>query len=288
MKLKPLFFILACFGASCMNLAQDTQPLSDERGIRDLLWKKLEPLDYSPDTPIDVLFFDINHDGITDALVSYRENQWGGGLHGNDWNLWRYKDGEWQEISYKKLDEYTIDPSSCVYARGDDFYSLTKDGQPQKLILAYSWAGNEFGDDFSKHIEVQNACEITIDDEGYLKTIPFPELTWRVVDTYDGNGDIVIAEKIDPKALELQKQLVPLDIEWRFPPKPEDDKSPSVATAEQEGGAQASPPSREGEELEIRKEESGIEKEKANRLWLYAALALLLSAVFYFVRRKKP
>jgi len=289
MSLKPLIFTLACFGASCIGLAQDTQTFPNERGIYDSLWKKLDPPDHCPDVPIDVLFFDINHDGIPDALVSYREDQCGGGCHGNDWDLWQYKDGEWQKSPYKKLDEYTYDPSNSVYARGDDFYSLTQDGQKPKLILAYTSVYKDWEDDLLVFKFRQSACEITIDDEGYLKTIPIPELTVDVEATQNEAENVLVIPDLGEEYDALNKLLVPLSIETSFLHNPKDGKPPPAVTAEQEGVAQVSSSTREGEEkLGIGDKESRIEKQETpNRLWLYLTILPCILVILYLMWRKK-
>jgi len=280
MKTKLLFFALTYFSAIFIGLAQDAQTPLDEKGICDLLRKELSPLQGFPNAPIDVLFFDINHDGIPDALVSYRFDTDAGGCHGNGWSLFRFENGEWNQSPFKETDDDNWKSYNSVFARGDDFYSLTEDGQKPKLFLVYSYYDRN---SLKEGTEVsQDGYEITIDNEGYLKSIPIPALTTNYFPRYDEENDAFLME-----TTEMQDKLVPLSIESFYPQKKnEDGKSPPVATAEQEGVAQVSPSNRE-EKLGIRNEELGIEKQEApSRLWLYVGVIFFLSAVFYALRRK--
>jgi len=285
MKLKPLIFALLCFGGNCINWAQDTQPPNVEE-LYDFLLTDLGVLREFPDDPfVLVLFFDIDHDGIPDALATYKGNDYTGtGGGGYLWHFYRFKDGKWQTGPLQEIEDGVFDPN-IVYSARDGFFSLTREGQKPILVASYPFSGK-----IDDRLELSlYASEITIDGEGYLRDTPIPELTIDVVAPWDDEKHTYVFPDFPPEYNSLRNQLVPVSVTTLRPrEKPEDDKSPPVATAEQEGGEQISP-SRDGEEkLEIRNEELGVEKEKANRLWLYAALALLLSAVFYFVRRTKP
>ena len=303
MKLKPLFIALTFLGVTCMGSAQGAQSLLDKEGICDLLRKQLNTFERPENIPIDVLFFDINHDGIPDALLSYREEQRGGGSRGNLWALFQFKNGEWERNPLKETDDDNWSSYNSVFARGDDFYSLTMDGQKPKLVLVFSSSLNEgYG-----WLHDNTACEITIDSEGYLKTIPIPELTNESLVPHEGNElppfDVLpphlqsLVTNIPSQAsIEMRKLLVPLSREVFYLPKPEDGKSPTVATAGQEGRAQASPPSRanvaaaslpSAEDETQRLEAVATIDTPPNRLWLYLAiLPIILATGFYFLRRK--
>ena len=290
MSYKRLFFTLLCLGLNSVPFL--TLKANTENNC-DLLRKKLSVFERPENDPVDVLFFDINHDGIPDALVSERFDKSFGGNHGNLWYLYRFENGEWQ-YKFKKIDE-DIDGYNNVYARGDDFYSLTMDGQKPKLVLVYTSHNNEgYG-----WLQDDSAHEITIDEDGYLKAIPIPELTTQYLSPYEGSElppfDVLpphlknIVTNIPSQAsIEMGKLLVPLSIESFYPQKKnEDGKSPPVATAGKEDVAQVSPSNHEGEEkLGMRNEELGIEKEGANRLWLYAGVVFLLATAFYFLRKR--
>ena len=79
MKLNTLFFAVAYLGISYMSLTQDVQPPSNIEDPYNLLRANLrkQQEQASLESPtIDVLFFDINHDGIPEVLISIRENHY--------------------------------------------------------------------------------------------------------------------------------------------------------------------------------------------------------------------
>ena len=74
-----------------------------------------------------------------------------------------------------------------------------------------------------------------------------------------------------------------------------DEETPSaeVKQGEAQGRVAANSPNHEGKvelgigDKELGEEELGIEKEGANRLWLYLAILSFILALFYFMRKKK-
>ena len=277
MKTKYLFFALICFGAICISLAEDTRP-ADKESICDLLRVKL--CEAQEDCPIDVLFFDLNNDGIPDALVSLRMDTSPGGCHGDIWELYRFENGEWQISPHKAGDDY--DPLDYVHARGDDFFSLTEEGQKPKLFLVYSsWGRNSLAEDTEV---TQKGYEITIDNEGYLKAISVPELSTNYFPRYDEKNDAFWLE-----STEMEEKLVPVPVVTLDPPQKDEVKEAlPVATAEadvQDGeqGETASPSQTKGGGT---RDDEAVPQSNRNRLWLYAVIALALFAVFYFVRKK--
>ncbi|MCL1920942.1 MAG: hypothetical protein FWG50_07670 [Kiritimatiellaeota bacterium] len=301
MNYKHLFFALLCVGLNnalvVLLSADEAQPLQDERRVRDLLMEYMKGFSLFENQPVDILFFDINHDGILDALVSFRMDKSYGGCHGNDWMLFRFENGEWEQSPFKNMPDGSLDPSGDVWARGDDFYSLTRDGQPPKLVLIYSGSSNV---GYGIH-QGHDAHEITIDDEGYLKTIPIPELTTQELVPHDGGElppldvlppnlkDIVTnipSREVLEKRREMSNRLVPLSIESFDPREAQkpDEKKQAVAD-DSEGRAAAN--------REIRDEESGMEGERPREpnapagRWLYLAALPLVLAVLYFMRRRK-
>ena len=261
-----------------MGSAQDVQTPADTEGIRDLLRKEVSPFDGFPNVPIDILFFDINHDGIPDALVSHRFDTDAGGCHGNDWSLYRFENGEWNQSPFKETNDDNWSNYNSVFARGNDFYTLTEDGQKPKLFLIYFSRCRQLDGEMEFS---QDGHEITIDNEGYLKTIPIPALSTNYVPREDEAGYWL-------ETTEMQKKLTPLSIETvHVQRKNEDEKAQPVATAEEENSGTRN------EKSEIKKPTvtgTGNEPEQqkeTNRLWLYLALALGgLCAVFYFLRKK--
>ena len=269
-----------------------------ERAIGDLLWKELDIDPDFPNSPIDVLFFDINHDGVLDALVSYRIDMSGGGLHGNGWDLYRFKNGEWRQGPYKMLEEPIINPSTSVYARGDDFFTLMRDGQPPKLVYVYEGSGRNFNEDQSEYLSCfQNACEITIDGEGYLKTIPIPELTVEFDAPYDEKEGVYMYPDLGEEYDALKKQLVPLPAVETFDPRSGQQKpgtdAPVTAggSADEEDTDKVSLPNPDGQSgaknpAAANADGKGGEQGKPHRRWPYLAILPLILAVFYFLRKK--
>jgi hypothetical protein len=236
------------------------------------------------DNPMDVLFFDINRDGILDALVSERWDRSYGGFHGNDWCLYQFKNGEWQQNPLKEINGDNYDRSNEVFAKVDDFYCLTRDGQKPKLVFVFS-ASRKETDGIMFYNE---ACEVTIDSDGYLKTIPIPELSGTVLAPYPEDDDSIGTLDVGDEYKALTKLLVPLSVESFYPQeKNEGENAQPVATADAGIGQHASPPNRE-EKSEIRNGESETTTQKSiHRLWLYVGIVLcVFCTVFFFLRKR--
>jgi len=270
MKYKTLLFTSRCLLASYTSFAQQTpQPPPNVEELYDYLRAKAEEVGVSKNPPVDILFFDINHDGIPEALGSIREDQQGGGCHGNDWSIYQLEKGEWQWVPTRDSDEYGI------FARGDDFFSLTEEGQKPKLILLYSCSGRE--DEGMRYS--QEACEITIDSEGYLKTIPIPALTVNCLGKYNEEEE---AYEVYMGDLKMREKLVPLPIVTLLSQR---DEGKEVAVSR----LVAAFDQRRSEALARLAAEEVVGKATAsppNRLWLYVGILLALSTLVYLVRRK--
>ena len=284
MKLKHACFVLLCLGANGM----EAQPLPDTRGICDLLKKEYETV---KDTPIDFLFFDIDHDGVVDALVSWRDHRSGTGGVGNGWALYRFENGEWIQSPFKKMDDGSCDPSNDVFGRFDSFHSLTRDGQPPKLICVFKFYSKEF--DGMRIMEY--AHEVTIDGEGYLKAIPVPELMMEYDAPYDETKGDYIFPDLGDDYYALKKQLVPLPTETVIPneaQKPDTD-TPATAgvSADEDDKANVSLPTPSGKSetknpAVTNADGKGEEQGSPPNRWPYLAILPLILAVFYFLRKK--
>ena len=290
MKTRKLILISICLLTVCMTTRAESRVLSSAENPCELLRMGLRKQQESSVGPtIDVLFFDINHDGVPEALVAYIEDTSAGGLHGNDWGYRRFKDGEWQQGPLERYRDGWFDPNT-VYARGDDFYSLREDGKKPKLILIYTSCSKDNG----VTTIGDEASEIILDDKGFLKTIPVPELARQYI------FDQEVPEDIDsigsPEGIEMRKKLVLLTTEYFLPQKTSEDKNaPPVITAEaeiknvvQDETQVLSTPSRE-KQLEKSNEEVEMEEPaKANHAWLYLALALCtVCAILYALWKKR-
>jgi len=111
-----------------------------------------------PENPvIGVLFFDINGDGVEEAIVTYTER-----MHrdGCDWDAYVLLQGEWEPVKKKSASRTTGDPISGIYARPDQFFALTDDGnKPLKLVA----------------VDDEGVSRIFIDKDGFLIVKQFPE-----------------------------------------------------------------------------------------------------------------
>ena len=247
MKQRLFVFSLICFVAICKNLAQGIQAPSKVEELYALIREDLDWRETRSDAPIAVLFFDINHDGILEALGSLQEDIASGGCHGNGWYLYRFKNGKWQQSLLPNGNDPSYDP---VFARGDDFFSLTEKGQKPKLILVYSAYGRTLNDPTYDWDISHIAWEITMDGGGYLKTIPIPELTTNIFGIFNVDKEYIECDWQPP---EIYKKLVPLPL--GVPQPLQDDE--------------------------------GKAENKTSRLLLYAGILFLILAVIYFVRRTK-
>jgi len=178
------------------------------------------------------------------------------------------------------IDEHTFDPSGAVWARGDDFYSLTEEGQKPKLFLVYvSYAKNSL----SKDTEVtQQGYEITIDGEGYLKTILVPELSTNYFPRYDEENDTCCLE-----TTEMQDRLVPLSVESFSPSAKKEGTGapPDNGRAQENTGATASRPlANEAQRPGAAAAHAATPKRNP---WLYLAVLPVILAGLYLMRKKR-
>ena len=294
MKLKLLTATLICFGVNCINWAQDTQPPPNVEELHDLLLADFNVLEEFPDNPfVWVLFFDIDHDGIPDALATYRGHDYtGSGGGGATWYYYRFKDGKWQTGPLREIEDGVIDPNTTGASLHGGFFSLTREGQKPTLVACFDdHYKTEGGIDFGLY-----AHELTIDSNGYLRNTHIPELTAKGFAPYDEHGRDYVLPDLGPEYDALQERLVPLSIKMFHPQeKSEGEKKQPVATTEAGGEQDAPSPNGEeqlgvrGDELQIEEKSDAEGQSKASHFWLYAGIALcVLCAVFYFLRKKRP
>jgi hypothetical protein len=273
-----LQYLLASIALSVEKTADVTPP--DVESICDLLRAELRT--HKRNYPMDVLFFDINNDGIPEALVSEREFQrrnWE-----NNWHLHRFKDGEWRLGLFVK-DEDLFGDGNCVSAKDDDFFSLTEAGQKSKLILINSDGWKIFDNPAFDYEYTQDAYEIIIDDEGYLEKKPIPELTRHCFGKYNEDKD---AYELNLDLPEISKKLVPLSTE-AFYPQEKDVGKEATAVADVQESKPASPSQVKGKKT-VGGAVAGQDEAVSlpSHLWLYVCILLgALGAVLYFVRRKR-
>ena len=186
MKTPFLFLIglgmMCC--VSCERQGKEAVPNLDE--LYTCIWKTERG---SPKMPTascaQVLFFDLNNDGVLDALVGYCTEAQRGDGKVYRWTAYQYKDGEWQ----------------CGEDQGDGgigfitfdnqfhfFHILTTQGQKPKLI----WAAESLPIENYILVGTLTTQQVVINDDGYLRRHPLPGIVenghyyadWCVEDIY--------------------------------------------------------------------------------------------------------
>jgi len=106
---------------------------------------------------VGVLFFDINGDGVEEAIATYNEHMYRDGC---DWEVYALVKGEWEPVKINHTGRTTRNPISDIYIRPDMFFKLIEgDNKPPKLVAA---------DD-------KGVSRICIDEDGFLIVKQFPE-----------------------------------------------------------------------------------------------------------------
>jgi len=168
MKKLILYCLLAVWVVS--GCGEREKQSSTLESLCDAAWMDLGILGQYPETPfLNVLMYDINHDGVQEAIVTHRGG-WncGSGYDGWMWSVYQFTKGRWQ----RKAE-----------VEAGDFHTLTEEGQKPKLIATWrSWGKEDDGVSIS-----QGASLITFEDDGVLKVIPFPELTGDWFSRHDGD-----------------------------------------------------------------------------------------------------
>jgi len=284
--MKNLLIASLCLLASHTSFAQDTQPPPDVEALRNLLLKRIVYQEYPEYPEIWVVFFDLNHDGIPEALATHKSHDYSGtGGGGYMWFSYQFKNGKWDEIPEERTANGRLaDPYNNVDAPlWNGFFSLTREGQKPTLVAQYHFDGK--GDEGKTFRTI--AKEVTIDADGYLKVIRNPELSHEIFMTWDDLENDRWPEREEKK---LDYKLVPVPVIKIYPQQDEIKETPPVATAEagvQEGektsSSQGKLAKQDGAVVEQEKSEN---KSNPNRLWLYAGILLLVCVGFYVLRRK--
>ena len=154
---------------------------------------------------LSAFFFDTHQGGIPRALV---EGFGDSDRSGGSWELYSFRNGQWQRPPLKLVDGTFVD-SSCkdvqydeiakwtddVWAYPWDFYTFTEYGQPPRLLTIYigGLADWDYGNAY-----IRNADNITIDSEGYLKVIPMRNFRKKFTVVYeDGTARIILKSPKD-------------------------------------------------------------------------------------------
>ena len=204
--MKTRFLFLFCLGMmccmSCQKKANETQRTVTKKqcptleDLCEVAWIDFGIPDEWPGDPyVGVLFFDIDNDGIPEALVTYR--LWdlsGTGYNGWNWTGYVFKDGQWQTAG-----------GDDVSSAWDGFHVLTEEGTKPKLIA--STISLKKGDDKEDDEVSSDVFHVTLDREGRFKVIPLPDFTVKSPD-----------DKFEPIPFEAVHQVEPLNktVAWKY------------------------------------------------------------------------
>jgi len=132
---------------SCSKV--DTSQMKEDL-FRQALCASQAVKEFPADPYIKVVLFDIDDDGVLEALVAYEGSFYN--RMGFGWFGYRYKNGKWQRMEGDIVDAFL-----------PDFYTLTEEKQKPKLIVV------------CVNMEVTQVYHITSDEEGNPKKVPMPE-----------------------------------------------------------------------------------------------------------------
>ena len=96
-------------------------------------WSKFE-IDFPNHPEVKVLFVDIDNDGMNEAIATDRGQF---GETGYSWNVFQFNDGAWSAAKIKIIDETTVDPTSGIFARSEEFYLLSTTSNSSGLIVIH-------------------------------------------------------------------------------------------------------------------------------------------------------
>jgi len=215
MNYKPLFLTLFYLATICTSLAQKEQSPPDVEQLHDVLLKDFGVLQEYPDDPfVWVLFFDLDHDGIPEAFATYKGDDYtGSGGGGCQWSFYRFKDGKWQRGLQKSEDGSASDSATIGAHPWYGLFSLTREGQKPSLVVSSPFRGKEDnGMTFTEDVS-----EVTVDNNGYLKVVPIPELSVNYSAPWDDEKWGYVSPDLGAEYDALQKRLVSVSAEMFFP-----------------------------------------------------------------------
>lgn len=125
-------------------------------------WSKVQE-EFLKRPEVIVLFFDIDFDGIEEAIATDREQF---GETGYSWNIFQLKNGTWSAAKIRKINETMVDPVSGIFARTEEFYSLALIKKPLGLVVIHKDYDKLIPDGMAK----PQGFSILIDQEGFVKT----------------------------------------------------------------------------------------------------------------------
>jgi len=298
MKIRMLFLFALLYFIADHAVTQDTQSPPDVEGLHDLVLKEYNILWEYPEYPyVRILFFDIDHDGVLEALVTCKcSNYSGSGGAYHLWEPYQFKNGQWQSFPIKMDGEYPSDDQTYGWVGGEDFSVLPKEGQKSTLVISSTGHGKENGG----MRFYQDAFEVTIDNEGYLRSFPIPELTVNSLGKYNEDED---AYEVYMGDLEMREKLVPLPSVTLLPSEKqlsnfklrlkEEGKLEEYEVFLEErkrGRLPATLAEFEAQQAALAKltATAGTEKDAppSSRPWLYLAILPVICVIFCFIWRK--
>jgi len=156
-----------------------------------------------PEDPyINVLFFDLDNDGIPEALVSYDRMKDGDTCF---WSLFKYQNNHWNRVP------------TGIYAAPTSMFVFKKTGERPKLFKCRFDFFNREGSLKNEHTifnPIYKAYQIVIGENGHLDyTVSMPEVEF--VNPYDFQN--VSVPEIKAKSPDSQIERIPIEsIYWKY------------------------------------------------------------------------
>ena len=185
-----VLIILAIIGCGKKEYIPIQSPTVE--GVHDAMYETImrdqDGHNYSP-AMLYAVFFELNQDGVPRAFTTYPMRM---GKGGHIWDPYYYKDGRWQ-LGPAWIDDKN---DNHVYARENDFYILTEEGEKPKFIVVadYGYDGID-----NSYIAQREAYHISIDSKGYLEKIPMPEFSFRETSFKFDGVDIIDYPELKPQ-----------------------------------------------------------------------------------------
>ena len=131
-------------------------------------WRKL--LEEFPDKPqVNFLFTDINSDGVLEAIATSHGECYEDGY---SWTIFQRSGLSWAPVKLKMKDATTVDQSSSLLARSDEFYLLTGSGGKHDLAVLHKHYDTQIEGGMSPS---QNS-KVTISKESLMISEKLPSL----------------------------------------------------------------------------------------------------------------
>jgi len=159
---NPTFFLTVI----CLFTSHATAALTPEQKTDFLRvyggWNYSGVIYSHPDNPmIEVLFFDINGDGVKEAIATSNNATNLEDNRGVKWDILALTKDGWERVKEIDNQESSRSLSGWLFANNFEFFELTEDGKPSQLVVIH---------------DGRRATKIIIDEDGYLSLKRFPSL----------------------------------------------------------------------------------------------------------------